>query len=377
MKKITLVLLVALAANAAQAKIWRINNDATKDPDFTTIQAANDNSFTLSGDTLHVEPSSNPYAGVNFTKTLVIIGNGYFLSGVGANAGLQQNVNTTTISGDCNFFSSANGTGAPNTGAGQSITSRMMGITVTGTIRLRNVSNILVTRCRIVSIVFENYGITAGAAGNAVNVRFTKCFINGSVNTSGFTGTGTLDVTFENNIFSGVTGSGSFQILLPTTVKGLFRNNILNEGGGFTIGLSNFYVTNNIFVANASMTNTNVNNVYKNNIFTLANAGNGITNGVDGNVTGANVANIFATNPNTGTGDARFQILNTATNPANNGGETIGAVVTPNCGAFGATDPYRLSGIPAVPTIYSLTIPGGVATGATSMQISVSTRSNN
>ncbi len=33
MKKITLVLLVALIATTVQAKIWRINNDATKDGD--------------------------------------------------------------------------------------------------------------------------------------------------------------------------------------------------------------------------------------------------------------------------------------------------------------------------------------------------------
>ena len=377
MKKITLSLLVTLLFTAAQAKIWRINNDLSKGADFNALQAANDAVVVLNGDTFHIEPSSNPYAGVNFTKALIIIGNGYFLGGTGSNAGLQQNVNASTIGGDCNFFSSSAGAGVPNTGAGAGVGARMMGVTVTGTINIRNVSNILVTRCRLSNVTFQNYGTTAGITGNGVNVRFTKCFLNGFVNTSGFTGTPSLDVTFENNIFSNATGQGVFQFILPTTVKGLFRNNTVSEGGGFNIGLSNFYVTNNIFLFSAAMANTNVNNVYKNNIFTLATAGNGITNGVDGNVTGVAITNIFATNPNIGTGDSRFQILTAATNPANNGGETIGVVTTPDCGAFGATDPYRLSGIPAVPTIYTLTLPTGVATGATSMQISVSTRSNN
>ncbi len=374
MKKITLVLLATLAAIATQAKIWRINNDPTKDPHYTTIQNANDAATTLNGDTLHIEPSGTPYAGVNFSKTLVVLGSGYFLSGPGANANLQQNTNTSIINGDCNFLSDANGTGAPNTGA---FNARLQGIIVNGALRIRNLSGVLVTKCKLNDIVFENYGTTAGAAGFGVNVQFRRSFISGNVTTVGFTATASLEVTFENNIFSEVTGTGSFIFNLPTTVKGLFRNNTVAESGGTAITLNNFYVSNNIFIALSSLAAANVNNVYRNNIFTVSNAGNGIVNGVNSNVTGVTVTDVFAANPNAGSGDARYQIIFAATNPAFDSGETIGNVITPNCGATGSSNPYRFSGIPGIPTIYSLTVPSTIASGATTITISLSTRGNN
>jgi hypothetical protein len=374
-KTIILSVIILLTTITTQAKIWRVNNDATKGANFATLQLCNDNASVLSGDTVHLEPSTNPYAGVTFTKALVIIGNGYFLAGTGSNAGLQQNTATSTINSNCTFQSSAAGAGAPNTGAGVGGCT-IAGVTITATLQLFNVSNVTITRCNIQLMSFINYGNTA-----ANNIKITKNFLKGSVFTSGFTGTPSVDVTFENNIFSPEVGQGgnTIQFNLPTTMKGLFRNNIYNENSN-SIAFSNFYVTNNIFmvtVGAGAFNSSNVNNVYKNNIIVGAVAGNGVVNGLAGNITSANIANIFTTNPNTGTGDARFQIIAAATNPAFNGGETIGAVTTPNCGAFGATDPYKLSGIPAVPTVYSLTIPSGVATGATTMQISVSTRSNN
>ena len=62
--------------------------------------------------------------------------------------------------------------------------------------------------------------------------------------------------------------------------------------------------------------------------------------------------------------------------PAIGAGETISSI-TPDCGAFGTADPYKLSGIPAIPTIYLLTVPASVTSSATTMPITISTRSNN
>jgi hypothetical protein len=372
MKKITLVLLVALITTlTTQAKIWRVNNDASKGADYTDIQTCISNINTFNGDTVHIEPSTNVYAGANINKSVIIIGNGYFLAGPGGNANLQQNVATTRV----NFLNFNQGSAAtPFSGSnGCSIA----GLDIAGGLQLNNVANITITRCLIGGdITFNAYGNTAVAG-----IRITKNFITSGLNATNFTGTPSVDVTFENNIFSLPAGfaNGNISIVLPTTMKGLFRNNIFNEGSS-RLGINNFYVTNNIFTG-AVLNNTNVNNVYKNNIFVAANAGNGVLNGVNGNVTGVAITNIFATNVtlSTSIGDNRFQLLTGGPNPnpAIDGGETIGAVVTPDCGSFGATDPYRPSGIPAVPTIYSLIIPTGVPTGATSMQISVSTRSNN
>jgi hypothetical protein len=72
--------------------------------------------------------------------------------------------------------------------------------------------------------------------------------------------------------------------------------------------------------------------------------------------------------------DAQYQLG--ATSPALAAGEPINGV-TPDAGAFGTADPYRLSGIPPIPAIYSLTVPASVPATATSMTITFSTRSNN
>jgi hypothetical protein len=371
-KKIFLAITVCFFATlTTQANIWRVNNDASKGADYTTIQACIDNTATFNGDTVHIEPSAITYAAFTLNKRIFIFGNGYFLTGAGSNTGLQQNVNTSRVNG---IIFNQGSAATPTSGANLCL---IAGLDIVGPVQLNNVAGVRITRCLISGqITFANY-----ASVPVAGISFTKNYITDGIGISNFTGTPSVDVTFENNIFSAIAGfaNGTVQISLPTTMKGLFRNNIYNEGS-FQLALSNFYVTNNIFTA-AVLSNTNVNNVYKNNIFVAATANNGVVNGTAGNVTGVALTNIFASNVTSSTtvGDNRFNLLvgGANPNPAVNGGETIGAVVTPECGAYGATDPYRPSGIHAIPTIYFLNVPSGVAAGATSMQISVSTRSNN
>jgi hypothetical protein len=225
MKKITVFLALVLIITTTQAKIWRVNNDASKGANFISLQLANDNAAVLNGDTVHLEPSTVGYGSPTITKALVIIGNGYFLSGTGGNTGLQQNTATCNIDGTITFQSASNGAGAPNTGAGSGTGAQLMGINIFQ-LALQNVSNVKITRCRIQSITFSNYGNTV-----ANNLKITKNFIKGQMFSSGFTGTPSVDVTFENNIFSTEVGQGgnNIQISLPTTMKGLFRNNIIND----------------------------------------------------------------------------------------------------------------------------------------------------
>ncbi|MEQ1554417.1 MAG: hypothetical protein ABL929_09580, partial [Ferruginibacter sp.] len=65
-----------------------------------------------------------------------------------------------------------------------------------------------------------------------------------------------------------------------------------------------------------------------------------------------------------------------AGSPAIAAGETV-LGITPDCGAYGTADPYVLSGIPPIPTIYLLTVPAAIASNATTMPITISTKSNN
>ncbi len=77
----------------------------------------------------------------------------------------------------------------------------------------------------------------------------------------------------------------------------------------------------------------------------------------------------------TGGWDSRMMLK--AGSPAIGAGVTVGTIVSPDCGAFGATDPYKLSGIPNIPTIYSLSAPTSIPSGTNSMNVTFSTRNNN
>jgi hypothetical protein len=373
MKNKKFILLVfMLSAYVAKAKVWRVNNDATKDPDVSQIDALFDNNNANGeaavDDTIHLEPSVIGYNGATITRRVVLIGNGYFLNN---NAGLQANLNSSTIVGNIAFTATAAGGVAS-------------GITVNGSVLFSNTANITITRCLLISIAFTNY--TTVNTGIVIN----KCYIRGNIEQSFpfFSGAGDVTVTFENNIICGETTNFGGGINLPAQVRGLFRNNIVGAGLSF-VTLNNFYISNNIFVSNSG---TNVitggNNVIKNN---LNNRGTAVTGGLptgDGNLnitdvqmrgTSASTSTVFNGDVFSGTtttlGDARWELK--AGSPALNAGETIGAVVTPNMGAYGATDPYRKSGIPAVPTIYGLIVPPSVAPTATTMNVTISTRSNN
>lgn len=355
MKNLIVLSFLFLSAIDVQAKIWRVNNDGTKVPDFSTVTAAISAAAVMAGDTIHIEPSSTLYAGFTLTKRLVIIGNGYFL---GNNIGLQANNLSSDLTGNTITIN--------NNVANGSVISGL----VVGTITLSNVSNITISHCLINTLRAISY-TTAG-----VGINIKKCFISFMDSGNSFSGIGDVTFTIENNIFSSQVGQNSVTISFLSTSRGLFRNNTVN-GGLNTVTLNNFYVSNNIFTVSITSNLGGSNNIIRNNL----NAGTGLVNS-GGNTDNINsvimtdtfVGPLTGTGP-TATGDARFLLKSGS--PAAAAGETIGVVTNPACGAIGATDPYRLSGIPPVPSIYLLTVPTSVSRTATSMDITISTRSNN
>ncbi|RZM03767.1 MAG: hypothetical protein EOO88_56335 [Pedobacter sp.] len=151
--------------------------------------------------------------------------------------------------------------------------------------------------------------------------------------------------------------SNSFNLLQATNC--LLRNNGISN---INLNISNSYVSNNIFLnSNLSAVNSTVKyNIATNNILP---AGNNNQNNVP-------ASSLFFTGGST---DASWQIK--PGSPASGAGEPLGGI-TPDIGAFGTATPYRLSGIPPIPTIYELTVPASVPTTATTMSITLSTRSN-
>ena len=72
--------------------------------------------------------------------------------------------------------------------------------------------------------------------------------------------------------------------------------------------------------------------------------------------------------------DAKWQL---ATNSvAKNAGIIPGTSTATDCGMYGGTNPYKASGIPAVPAFYKLSAPSSTAT-TSPYTITFSARSNN
>jgi hypothetical protein len=343
-KSIILSCSIMLCINVTvSARIWRINNTPGIAADFATLSACITNASVLNDDTVYIEGSAVEYpAPTIINKRLVFISTGYFISGAGANIGLQANPNPATISGALVFDSLASG-------------SRFLGInSITDLWLDPRADNIRFERCRFSSI---SWRVTAPTTANiASNIVFNKCFFTGVSLTNNFY-LENLQVT--NCIIN------SF-IFLPSNLIGiaLIRNNIFQG----SITLTNSYFANNLVLNTGPAGFTVTASTIRNNI---ANNANVLPAGA-GNQNGISNASLFV-GPTGNSTDGQWQLA--ASSPAIGAGETVGGI-TPNCGPFGTADPYRLSGIPPVPTIYSLTVPATVPIGQP-LNITVSTRSNN
>jgi hypothetical protein len=339
-----------LLSQSVHAKVWRINNNPGVTADFNSGAAAIASPSVVDGDTLHFEANPVAYVGFELYKRLVIIGTGYFLSGANSNPGLQADGNSATFNGGTIFFDS--------TASGSTLIGLDNFQFSIGPVLGSGADNITLTRCRITSIG-AYYGSVAFSkmAGWKVN----KCYIN-DISLSG-----TADVLqnweVTNNIFLSQISMGN-----AANLNNLVRNNVFRS----TINLFSAYFANNIFYGNISFSVINV--TVKNNICIGTAPGSYAANvGTNGNIDNQTDAAIFqGLTGNSNDGQWRLKPGSAAISS----GETI-AGITPDCGAFGTADPYKLSGIPPIPTIYSLTVPATISSTATTMPITISTKSNN
>ena len=350
MKKLLFFTVIAVFATVtSKAKIWRVNNNAGIAADFTTLTAAVANGSVVSGDTIHVEPSATSYTGPTINKQLVIIGNGYFLTGAGGNAGLQA-ITTECTFGDMTFASGSAGT-------------KLIGLVLSNNSFVGGYNgnvNITFEKCRFVGVAPVNFQNRAEAFSNIV---LRKCFFSTAANTWQAANATLTNFTIENSIFASVvtflTGAG--------TLNFTFRNNHIVSAAS----LSNAYVANCVFGGTSTNTFTSCN--VKNNLFVFNQTG--ITVGplsINGNnLVSQTLASIIL---NTGSDDGKFVLAGGS--PAIGGGVDISGT-KPDCGPFGGTDPYKLSGIPGIPSIYALTVPASVPLGTPTMNVTISTRNNN
>jgi hypothetical protein len=348
MKKLFLLTTIIFLAASVNAKVWRVNNTPGVLADFIDMPTAMASALVLNDDTIHVEASVTSYAGFRLTKRLVIIGTGYFLSGANSNVGLQANTNSAKFAGSVIEFDS---TGSASTIIG--LDNFFMGI---GQSLGSATDNITITRCNFTGVGL-NYGFTPNT--KMTGWKINKCHITSTL------GSGSLVLqNWEviNNIFT-----GSMDMTNTNNLNNLVRNNVFRSG----MSLYSAYFANNIII-NTTFTATNV-TVKNNTCISTAPAGFAPFVGVNGNVANETDANIFqGISSNSTDGQWRLKVGSQAIGT----GETVSAI-TPDRGAFGTADPYVLSGIPSIPTIYLLTVPAAVASNATTMPITISTKSNN
>ena len=345
MKKLITLSLIVFIAIHAQAKVWRINNTPGVTADFTSGAAALASGSVVNDDTLYFEASAISYTNITLSKRLVLIGAGYFLSGANSNLNLQANPNSVFFAGNTIILDS--------TCSGSVI----MGlddlkITPSSAATLGSATdNITITRCGNIQLL-NFFGFTPNS--KMTGWKINKCYIN-SISLAAFV---VQNWEITNNIIinqADISNTGN--------LNNLVRNNVFRGG----ITLFSGYFSNNIITPN---TFTATNFTIKNNIST----GNNLPPG-NGNVNNSTDAILFQGLTGNST-DGQWRLKTGGTNPAIGGGETI-STITPDCGTYGTADPYVLSGIPAIPTIYLLTVPASVASNAPTMPITISTKSNN
>lgn len=308
-------LLLVFYANSVSAKVWVVNNNAGGPGDFVSAQLAH--TASSAGDTLYFVGSTSNYGTLLLSKKLTLIGPGYFLNE-------NQNTYSNKSTASFNYIYANQGNEATVTSG--SYQSKLIGLEI-DYLEL-NTNEISVVRSKILRI--RNL-----ASENLSGLILKQNYIvNLEGNTFNFTNS-----IFTNNIFTGT---------FLYTVNSVIRNNTFLKNYG-SDGSNEF--VNNIFADYTTITfnfNMDANNL-RNNIF-----GGKNTNDTR-NTIGIN--NVFDAYGNiiksSGTSDGIFQ-LKEGSVAAGAGEEGV------DCGAFGGSEPYILSGLPPIPVIYGITIPSSV-----------------
>lgn len=395
----TLIVFLALSVVSftAQATIRRVgftgSSTAVDGLDYTTFQAAHDAS--VNGDTIQLYPSTQS-SGANYSgglsKRLVIVGAGYFVNSFGIpsqgiiNNGLQALPGT--IAG-CNITAGL--------GSAGSVFAGINNLTVNTVNVLDSLNNIAIYRCRSVVVNFINSGvcnnwIISQCARVSVNQGGYDIAFNGNRSVTNLRIENSLGVSISYNATAQQTG-----LPTPQSPVGVNSGQILNcVWAHGTTGVESYHTSlqmnNSVFVFQNCVDLSSFNNlsgasncVFVNNITSSAGgtspvASNPGSSGNQFNVTASSnvIFQGFPNNVSNGqtlySSDAAFQL--SPTSLARNAGIIPGTTTQTDCGIYGGTNPYKASGMPAIPAFYRLNAASPSATGST-YTITYSVRSNN
>jgi len=333
------------------AKIWRVNNNASVTAHFTSLSAANASSTVQPGDTLHLEGSPTSYGAVTITKKLIIIGPGYLLN---------ENLNLQAVALSAKVDAiGVNASAAGTVFLGLDFQSNSLNIYS---------SDIVVRRCRFNDagdyylgqinvwyhntnsgipasniIIAENYAVSIAIHYPSTGILITNNFIT----RPGYEGEAT----------------GNDCILMNANAVALIQNNIFRKG---RVNANNSNLTNNIMY-NGTLGGSG--NLISNNI------GNGTQFGTaNGNQESVVMTTVFL---GAGPGisrDKQWQLKTTS--PAVGAGFGSTGANPIDCGIYGGAKPYVLSGVPPIPAIYSFTNQP-IGSNNDPIDVTIKVRSNN
>ncbi len=329
------MLMLCLCWLGANATSWRVNNNPGINADFATFQAAHD--AASAGDTIYVEGTPISYGACVLSKKLVVIGPGYFLL---ENDSTQANAISAVFE------------------------SLVIDTTASGS---------HVYGCQ--------FNATTGVRINGSNVVFSRNYI------PGYSG---IHVGHENHVTNCVISQnyttriqGSWYSYHPIAYNTLIINNIvtaeikfgqtaasctvLNNVVGCEIYVQNSVVKNNIHYSNCGIGFVqNSGNTFRNNL-TIRNTippGTGNQTSIDPNLVFIDFNGSLGYST-----DGKFQL-----NPA---GPAVGAGENgTDCGVFGGTASYVLSGLAPIPRIYEADVPAS-GSAATGLPVTIKVKSQN
>jgi hypothetical protein len=346
MKTLNLLVFLFLSASAF-GKIWVVDsNTGSSSKDFTSLNAACN--AASSGDTLYVIGSPNNYLSgkITLNKKIIIIGPGYFLN---------ENPNTQASLSNAHVFNGGTCGEIIEFAAG-SEGAAIMGMTFYGRMTVTT-NNILIKRNFFSdgqpSCSQERITISGS------NIIISQNYVGGPSQGYGIlVNTGYSNVLIKNNVIINYqfnAGDDRITCIAATGSSLEVSNNIL-FGAVIT---SNSLIQNNILPCSNVIEAPG--SVIRNNLSTANQlpTGNG------------NVNNLAASSLFEGPGSTDGQWKLKAGSPALGAG--FGGV---DDGIFGGPEPYVLSGIPPIPTIYSLTAPS-VGEKNTGLPLQIKVKSNN
>jgi len=315
-----IVFLMCLSFFGAGAKSWRLSNNPAVNADFSTFQAAHD--AATEGDTIYVDGTGEnlSYGAATITKKLIIIGPGYFLN---------ENDSTQVAKTVARFNSMLIEPSAAGTEVYGIYFQHYSGYHL----KIR-ASNVVISR---------NYFNQSGndrilLRDNIQNVSITQNYAFSLSIEAGVTS----NILVANNFFGD-------RVEMGNTSSGIFLNNVVR----YHIQVYNSTIKNNIIYSDGSSNvlsenfsgsgNTIGYNISRVNLGASANSTN------KANVNMSEVFVDFAGNQGYST-DGRWQLKTGG--PASGAGEN-----GIDCGMFGGSAPYILSGLPPVPRIYEAVIP--------------------